>query len=64
MEQQPSGVKLDGHRRGEVCEAQQVRVSQGGLISKIEVDIVLAKDVPENGLAFDLIDKIHEQACA
>ena len=42
-------------------DAQLVRVSQGGLISKIEVDIVVAADVPENGLAFDRIDKINSQ---
>lgn len=36
-------------------EAEMIRVSQGGLISKIEVDVVIAEDVPDNGLAFDKI---------
>lgn len=34
-------------------------MSQGGLVSKIEVDIVVVGNVPEHGLAFDRIDKIN-----
>jgi len=41
-----------------MVEGTQVRVSQGGLISKIECDIIVAEDVPGDGLAFDQIDKV------
>ena len=31
---------------------------RGGLISKIECDIIVASDVPGDGYAFDQIDKV------
>lgn len=37
----------------QLVEGTQVRVSQGGLISKIECDIIVAEDVPCDGFAFD-----------
>ena len=51
----------------QMVEATSVRVSQGGLISKIECDIIVAEDVPGDGLAFDQVDrviqKLHELQC-
>ena len=38
-----------------------MRVSQGGLISKIECDIIVVSDVPGDGHAFDQIDKVIQK---
>ena len=45
----------------QLTQATSVKVSQGGLISKIEVEIIVAPNVPDNGIGFDKIDKIHSQ---
>ena len=42
----------------QMVEGSCVRVSQGGLISKIECDIIVVEDVPGDGLAFDQVDKV------
>ena len=45
----------------QMVEGSSVRVSQGGLISKIECDIIVVEDVPGDGLAFDQVDKVIQK---
>ncbi len=45
----------------EMVEGTLMRVSQGGLISKIECDIIVVEDVPGDGLAFDQVDKVIQK---
>ena len=48
----------DSIEEPQMVDGISVRVSQGGLISKIECDIIVASDVPGDGYAFDQIDKV------
>ena len=48
----------DSVEEPQMVDGISVRVSQGGLISKIECDIIVASDVPGDGYAFDQIDKV------
>ena len=45
----------------QMVEGVQVRVSQGGLISKVECDIIIADDIPQDGHGFDHVDKIIQK---
>ena len=54
----PIGEMMGGTEPPQMVEGHSVRVSQGGLVSKIELDIIVVEDVPGDGLAFDQIDKV------